>query len=80
VVAPYSWNVGNLVGGNVWFPNTYLTGRGGRKLMQGWPWPRRTYTTPAGKLVVAPYSWNVGNLVGANVWFPNTYLTGRGGK
>jgi hypothetical protein len=45
---------------------------------QGWPWPRLSVTTPAGKWKIAPYSWSVQNLIGGN--FLNIYKTGRGGK
>ena len=75
-VAPYNWSVQNLIGGNL--ANVYLTGRGGRKLMQGWPWPRVAVRTPVGKVKVAPYNWSVQNLVGGNL--ANVYLTGRGGR
>ena len=76
-MAPRNWSVQNLVGGGN-IANVYLTGSGGRKLMQGWPWPRVAVRTPVGKVKVAPRNWSVQNLVGLN--FANVYLTGRDKK
>jgi hypothetical protein len=78
-VRPYSWNVQNLVGGNLLFPNWWVSGfpeaTGARKLL-GWDWPNVRVTTPIGKVNVRPYSWNVQNLVGGNLLFPNWWVSG----
>uniref|UniRef100_A0A383VTE7 Uncharacterized protein n=1 Tax=Tetradesmus obliquus TaxID=3088 RepID=A0A383VTE7_TETOB len=78
-VRPYSWNVQNIVGGNLLFPNWWVSGfpeaTGARKLL-GWDWPNARVTTPLGKVNVRPYSWNVQNIVGGNLLFPNWWVSG----
>lgn len=80
-VRPYSWNVQNLVGGNLLFPNWWVSGfpeatGDRRRSLLGWDWPTARYTTPLGKVNVRPYSWNVQNLVGGNLLFPNWWVSG----
>ncbi|KAF8072638.1 hypothetical protein HT031_000298 [Scenedesmus sp. PABB004] len=79
-VRPYSWNVQNLVGGNLLFPNWWVSGfpeaTGGSRRLQGWDWPTARVTTPIGKVNVRPYSWNVQNLVGGNLLVPNWWVSG----